>query len=120
MRRPVPSLRARLVAALGAFLMLAVATAAFAAPKAADVRMLLLTERFTPDTAPAASNSLAQSLVALRGEQEGFQLAVRAPGTRLTARLGAGTDPFFVGKVTLLRVSFVKVTTPSAVVSLGV
>jgi hypothetical protein len=119
MRPSVRSLPLRLCAAIGAFVALAAAAAAFAAPKAAEVRTLLLTERFTPDSAPAGSNRLAQSLVALRGEQEGFQLAVRAPGTRLTARLGAGTDPWFNGKVTFLRVGFVKVTTPSAVVSLG-
>jgi hypothetical protein len=113
------SLPARLGALVGAFVALAAAATAFAAPQAADFRTLLLTERFTPDTAPAASNPLAQSLVALRGEEEGFQIAVRAPGTRLKARLGLGTDPFFSGRVKLLRVGFVKVTTPSAVASLG-
>jgi hypothetical protein len=120
MRPPVSrSLSARLALVCGAFVALAVATAALAAPKAAEVRMLLLTERFTPDNAPAASNPLAQSLVALRGEEEGFQLVVRAPGTKLSARLGPGTDAWFAGKVRFLRVGFVKVTTPSAVVSLG-
>ena len=119
MRPLVPSLPARLGLALGVFVALAVATAAFAAPKGAEFRTLLLTERFTPSTAPAASNPLAQSLVALRGEQEGFQIAVRALGSKLSAHLGAASDPWFDGKVRFLRVGFVDVTAPSAVVSLG-
>jgi hypothetical protein len=120
MRRSSPVfVQRRLVGLGGLVALLAAAATAFAAPKAADTRMLLLTQRFTPDSAPAASDPLAQSLVALRGETEGFQLAVRAPGTRLTARLAPLSDPFFVGKVRFLRVGFVNVTTPSAAVSQG-
>jgi hypothetical protein len=115
---PVPVSR-RLAVAFGVLLVLTAAATAFAAPKAAETRALLLTQRFTPDTAPAASDPLATSLVALRGETEGFQFVVRAPGTRLKARLTATSDPFFVGKTRFLRAGFVNVTTPSAVVSLG-
>ncbi len=112
-----PSFGRRLggILALLAFL---TAAAAFASPAAVEYRVLLLTERFAPDAAPA-SNSLAEHLVALRGETEGFQIAVRAPGQRLSIELGAGSDPWFQGKVRFLRVGFVRVETPSAGVSLG-
>ena len=108
-----------LAVAFGLLLVLTAAATALAAPKAAETRTLLLTQRFRPDTAPAASDPLATSLVALRGETEGFQVVVRAPGTRLRARLAATSDPFFIGKTRFLRAGFVNVTTPSAAVSLG-
>src|SRR4051794_24700868 len=120
MRQSSPvSVSRRLAVAIALLLVLAAAATAFAAPKTAETRTLLLTQRFTPDTAPAASDPLAQSLVVQRGETEGFQLVVRAPGTRLKARLAATSDPFFVGKTRFLRAGFVNVATPSAVVSLG-
>jgi hypothetical protein len=102
----------------GLLVVLVGAASGLAASTGAETRTLLLTERFTPATAPA-SNPLAQSLVALRGETEGFQLVVKAPGTRLTARLGPASDSFFAGKIRFLRVGFVDVKSPSAVVSLG-
>jgi hypothetical protein len=71
----------RAVVALGA------ATAALAATRAAETRTLLLSERFTPDAAPAASSPLAAKLVALRGETGGFQPAIQALGAKLCARL---------------------------------
>jgi hypothetical protein len=115
---PVP-IRRRLAAATALLVVLAAAATALGAPKAADTRTLLLTERFTPDAVPAASNPLATSLVALRGETEGFQLAIQSPGGKLKASLAATSDPFFLGRVRILRAGFVNVATPSAVVSLG-
>jgi hypothetical protein len=113
------STRHRLALATALLVVLAAAATAFGATKTADSRALLLTERFTPDAAPAISNPLATSLVALRGETEGFQLAVQAPGSKLRASLAATSDPFFLGKVRILRAGFVNVASPSAVVSLG-
>ncbi|MBD0348785.1 MAG: DUF4091 domain-containing protein [Thermoleophilia bacterium] len=115
--RPLLTVRGQLVGAL-AILAALVATTAFAAPQAVERRALLLTERFTPDQAPA-TNPLARGLVALRGETEGFQLVVRASGNRLSAELGPGSDPWFEGKVRFLRVGFVRVESPSDGVSLG-
>ncbi|MFN2471710.1 MAG: glycoside hydrolase domain-containing protein [Gaiellaceae bacterium] len=120
MRRVVPTLRPlHGLVCLLALLALLFGATALAAASAVEVRVLMLTERFSPDAAPAASTQFAQSLVALRGETEGFQLAVRAPGERLSAELGSGSDPWFTGKVRFLRVGFVKVETPSAGISLG-
>jgi hypothetical protein len=111
--------RRRLALATALLVVLAAAATAFGATKTAESRALLLTERFTPDAAPALSNPLATSLVALRGETEGFQLVVQAPGSKLRASLAATSDPFFLGKVRILRAGFVNVASPSAVVSLG-
>jgi Domain of unknown function (DUF4091) len=85
-----------------------VATAARSGASDASVRALLLTQRFTHSSAPP-SNPLASRMVALRGETEGFQLAVRAPGTRLYARLAPDSDGFLAGHVRLLQVGFVEI-----------
>src|SRR6478735_10334355 len=113
------SAHGRMALVIGLLVILAAAATAFGATKAADTRALLLTERFTPDAAPAVSTPLATSLVALRGETEGFQLAIQAPGSKLRASLAATSDPFFLGRVRILRAGFVNVASPSAVVSLG-
>ena len=71
MRQSTPaSVSRRLAVGFGLLLPLTAAATALAAPKAAETRTLLLTQRFTPDTAPAASDPLATSLVALRGQTE--------------------------------------------------
>jgi hypothetical protein len=80
--------------------------------------VLLLTQRFTPERTPP-SHPLADRLVALRGETEGFQLALRSPGGRLHAELGRATDEFLRGKVRFLRVAFVSITKPSSGVGFG-
>jgi hypothetical protein len=83
-----------------------------------ETRALLLAQRFTPDRAPSSSK-LAERLIALRGETEGFQLAVRSPGGRLHAELSRGTDELLRGSVRILRVGFVTVTKPSSGVGFG-
>jgi hypothetical protein len=81
--------------------------------KAPAARTLLLTQRFTPVAAPP-SNPLARSLVALRGETEGFQLVVRSPGGRLRAGFSSGTPALIARHGRILRVGFVRVRRPSS------
>ena len=92
-------------------------------PGDAQARALLLTQRFRPGKAPQAT-ALASELVALRGETEGFQAVVRAPGKVLTARLSPSSHRFLNGRVRLYRVGFVRVRRtstelPRVVVTVG-
>lgn len=78
----------------------------------AETRGLLMTERFTPASAPA-SDPFASQIVAQPGEVEGIQIITQATGSKLYAALSPSTSSVISDNATFLRIGFVNVATPS-------